>query len=341
MTFKIHYLTDGLVKYGPNDDEIVRIEDSIEQGIKRNFYDLEGAVFFQRQLEHIKARSYDVKYADLKAREIFNVSNEAGPGATAITYPVFDQSGVANIINGNAQDLPRADVSGKEVTIPVKTIATSFGYTEMEVKNAIMAGLPLQQRRMNAARRAIEEKINSVAFFGDASANLPGLFSNSDIPTGGVVNGGSGTAWTTKTADQIVTDINDAFDDIFTASDMKETGNTVLLPPAQWHYIHTTARSANSDTTIAQFIVNNSPFGLSADKLIPVNECAAANNPLLGSDAMVVFNDSEEHSQLEIPREVESLATEIRGLEFVVPMLANIGGLNIYYPLAFDISTGI
>jgi hypothetical protein len=304
-------------------------------------FDANGAVFFQRELEHIKARSYDVKYADLKAREVFPVSNEAGAGVTTITYRTYDQAGSAKIINAYADDLPRADVAGKETTIPVRSVGAAYGYNIDEINASQLTGVGLDQRRANASMRSVEQKINDIAFYGDAAHGLPGFFSNPNIPTGDVVNPGSGTEWINKSPDEILFDINDGATDIFDTTKMVESGKAVLLPPQQYSYIASTPRSANSDTTILAYVVANSPYLTSMDQVKPLNECAAVNNPLLAKDAMVWYDPSPEKLELEIPLEMEFMAAQMQGLEFIIPGRARVGGVNVYYPLSANISTGI
>lgn len=54
----------------------------------RRFINLDAneSIFFERELEHVKARSYDIKYPEFKATMLIPVSTEAGPGAETITY---------------------------------------------------------------------------------------------------------------------------------------------------------------------------------------------------------------------------------------------------------------
>lgn len=303
-------------------------------------YDAVNAMFFQRELELIKARSYDVKYADLIARNLFPVSNEGGFAITSITYQVYDQVGAAKLINAYAKDLPRADVGGKEVTIPVKESGISYGYTVKEIAAARMTGKPLDQRRANAARRANEELINDIAFNGRADAGLPGFLSNPNIPAITVVNGAGGTPeWTTKTPDEILFDINDLFGDVFENTKMKERADTLLIPPAQWNYIASTPRASNSDTSILSYVVKNSPFLKSVDDVIPVNELVGAGTA--GVDIMVAYTRNPEKLQLEIPGELQFLAPQEQGLELVVPGWSSIGGVNVYYPLSAAIGEDI
>lgn len=332
---------DGMTASVTENGKTTHLDGAMVQAINNAYLDADGAVFFQRQLEHIKARSYDVRYAELKARTLFPVSNEGGAGITSITYRTYDQAGAAKIINAYADDLPRADVAGKETSIPVRSVGISYGYNLDEIQSSQLTGAALDQRRANAARRSNEQVVNDVAFLGDADSGLPGLFSNANIPTGAVVNPGAGTAWTAKTADQILFDINDLFADIFETTKMVEQGNTLLLPPSQWSYIMSTPRASNSDTTIAQFVAQNSPYLTSIDDIIAVNECLAANNPLLSTDAMVAYDRSPDKLQLEIPVELEMLPVQQKNLEFVIPGRSRLGGLNIYYPLSLAIGTGI
>ncbi len=332
---------DGAFATVVHQGNTVTLDGAISHAIGNGIMDADGAFFFQRQLEHIKARSYDVRYAELKVRQLFPVSNDGGAGISSITYRTYDQAGAAKIINAYADDLPRADVAGKETTIPVRSVGISYGYNLDEIQASQLTGAALDQRRANAARRSNEQVVNDVAYFGDTTSGLPGLFSNPNIPTGAVVNPGSGTEWVNKTPDEILFDINDLFADIFETTKMVEQGNTLLLPPAQWSYIMSTPRASNSDTTIAQYIASNSPYLTSIDDIIPVNECAAANNPLLSTDGMVAYDRNPDKLQLEIPVELEMLPVQQKNLEFVIPGRSRLAGLNIYYPLSLAIATGI
>jgi len=332
---------DGLQGTFIADGKAITLDGAISMAINTGFLDADGAIFFQRQLEHIKAQSYDVRYADLKARMLFPVSNDGGRGVTSITYRTYDQAGIAKIIEAYADDLPRADVAGKETNIPVRSVGTSYGYNLDEIQSSELTGTSLDQRRANASRRSVEQVINDVAFFGDAESGLPGLFSNPNIPTGAVVDPGGGTEWVNKTPDQVLFDVNDLFADIFETTKMVEQANTLLIPTAQWSYIMSTPRSSTSDTTIGQYIVNNSPYINSLEDIIPLNECHAVNNPLLATDGMVAYDRNPDKLQLEIPVELEYMPVQQKNLEFIIPGRSRLGGLNIYYPLSLAIATGI
>lgn len=298
-----------------------------------------GSVFFSRQLEFVKAKSYDVLYADLVARELFPVSNDGGPGVTSITVRTYDMVGMAKIINGYAKDIPRADASGSERSIPVRSLAIAFGYNVDEIASSQLTGASLDQRRANAARRGFEESVNLIAFDGDAESGLPGFFSNVNIPVSTVVDPGSGTEWVNKTPEQILFDVNDLFADIFETTKMKERATDLLLPPSQWSYIASTPRSSGTESTILKYLVTNSPYLASEANVRPVNELVGRGTA--GADIMVAYTPDPDKLQLEIPHELEFFAPQESGLEIEIPGRGRIAGVNIYYPLSASIAEGI
>ena len=279
-----------------------------------------GQAFFARELEHIKATSYDVIYADLIARELFPVSNEAPEGVDSITYRTYDMVGSARIINNYADDLPRADIMGKEVTIPARAIGTSFGYSRDEILKSQMTGLPLDQRRANAAQRAWEEKVDSIAWLGSAIDGLIGFLSHPNIPS--LASGVAGGWIASGDPDAIIADVNAAFGKVRADTRMKENPNTLLLPVLEYNYISGTPRASNSDTTILTFLLAN-VIGLK--EVRPVNE--------LVTDA-VIYDKSPDKLQLEIPKELEFLPPQEVGLELKIPAWGKTAGVNIYYPLS-------
>ena len=119
-------------------------------GIKHRLDD--GGAFFERELESIEAKLYEFKQRELMYRELIPVSNRDNPGAESLTYRMFDKVGMAKVIANYADDLPRADIFGKEFTHAVKGIGMSFGYSTQELRAAQMAGRPLDSAKAASLR---------------------------------------------------------------------------------------------------------------------------------------------------------------------------------------------
>lgn len=316
----------------------------------QNFTNLDDGqtIFFARQLEHIKAKTYDVMKAPLKAMELIPLDSSAGSGAETITYSQYDSTGIARIIANYADDLPRADVKGKEFTARVRSVGNSYGYSLQEIRAAQMAGKPLEQKKSNAAIRAQRELWNKIAFFGDATHNLQGWLTNPNIPTVTLAADGTGstTTFATKTPDQIIRDLNKLANSIPILTNDVEKPDTLVLPLTQYSYIATTPRSANSDTTILEFFLKNSPYiksVISAQELSNTVRDAvlgSGNDPFTG-DIAIAYRRDPDALTLEMPQPFEQLPAQERGLEYVVPCHSRIAGVLIYYPLSMAIAEGI
>ena len=303
------------------------------------FTNLDSAesIFFERELEFKKAQTYDVVRAPLKAFELIPVSTEAGPGAEVISYEQYDMTGIAKIVANYADDLPRADVKGKEFFAQVRSVGNSYGYSLQEIRAAQMAGKSLEQRKSNAAARSQREKWNDIAFNGDAEYNLQGWLSNTNVPNAAVDAGAStDTEWSTKTPAEILKDLNDKVNAIVDLTNGAEQPNTVVLPIAQYTLISTTRADSGTDTTILEYFIQNSPFITSVEW---ANELKGAFTG--GADGFIVYDRNPDKMTLEMPQMFEQLPVQERGLEYLVPCHSRIGGVIIYYPLSQSFAYGI
>lgn len=291
--------------------------------------DDQDTLFFARQLEYVKSRTYDVLYSELSAFRLFPISTEAGPGAASLIYRSFDQVGQAKIISSWADDLPTVDAVGKEFPSPIRSIGAWYGWSLDDIRMARMAGVGLDTKKAMAAVRAHNQEINRIAWFGDEAYGLPGLATASDIPSQAAQNGG----WTTADADSIVEDVNELLTSIISASSGVERANTVAMPSGEFA-IASSARLSNTTQTAIGFLRANWP----GVDFVPAEELAGWDS---GDDAMIAFNRSEDKLSLEIPQPYEELPVQPKGLKFIVPTHSRCGGLLVYYPKSVAIRTGI
>jgi len=294
--------------------------------------DANESAFFARELEHVKTKTYDIKYANLKAFQMVPVSTEAGPTAESITYEQYDARGVAKIIADYSDDLPRADVVAKEFTSPVKSIGNSYGYSIQEIRAAQERKRSLPTRKASAARRGHDQEHNRIAWFGDANTNLPGFLSNANIPvlTLAADGAGSSTKFVDKTPDQIIRDLNRMPNSIRALTKGVENPDTLLLPYEAYDHIASTPRSTTSDTTILEFFLRSNSAGIKFVE--PVNEMEGAGTG--GVNVAMCYDRNPDTLTLEMPQPFEQFPAQERGLEFIIPCHSRIGGTIVYYPLA-------
>ncbi|BBO74406.1 hypothetical protein DSCW_18230 [Desulfosarcina widdelii] len=303
--------------------------------------DQNAALFTARQLEAVEAEIYRYKERELKYRYLIPVSNRDNPGAETITYIMYDRVGMAKIISDYSQDLPRADVYGKSVSHPVRSLGIAVGYNRQEIRAAMMAGVGLETEKAAAQRRGIREKESAIAWTGHSASGIPGFLTNSSIPTLAALNGDAGTPdWASKTPDEIITDVRLMTAKVRSQSKGVHEADTMLLPNEQYDLIAGTPRSAQSDVTILEFILSKSDkFGL---KTIEPMYGELDNAFVSGTkDGAVIYEKSRENFELRIPMELTVYPAQEKGLEMIVPGESRIGGVVVRYPLAFLFFTGI
>jgi len=290
------------------------------------------SLFFERELESVEAALYEVEYQDLKYRELIPVSTKDGAGAQTITYYMYDKSGIAKIIANPSDDLPRSDVFAKRFTANVYSIGASFGYTTQDLRSAQMSSVPLDTLKASAAQRSIRERENTLALTGDSNYNIPGFLNNVNIPTVQAPAGASTSrTWILKTPDEILADVRTMVSGIMVATKGIHKGDTLLLPITQYNWIAQTPRSANSDTTILEFITKpGNSYGIK--KIDWLNELTGAGTT--ATDLAILYERNNRVLEARIPMEMQSLPPQARNLEFVIPVEARNAGTVVRYPLA-------
>ena len=293
--------------------------------------DANESAFFARQLEHVKAKTYDVIFEANRIREFVPVSHEAGPGAQSITWNAFTRVGIAKLVANYAKDLPRVDIFATKNTTPVETLADSFGYNVVEIAAAMMANLPLAAKKAMSAREAFEDAVDEIGRVGDTPTGLGGFLNNANVPITTVVNGASTTKpWNTKTPNEILTDVRTALTATEVATKGRETFDTFLCPPTAYGYISTTLIATNSAVTILKFLLDNIPLLKSIENWSKLTNAGAGGS----IDRGVFYRKDPNKLTLEIPLEFLMLAAQATGLELLVPCYGRIGGVLIYKPLS-------
>lgn len=302
----------------------------------------DASLFFARELDYIKSKSYDKIYPEFTALNHFPITHEVPEGAETVTYYSYEKTGMAEIISNYATDLPRADVKGEPTTAMVKSIGNSYGYSVQDMRASRMAGKSLDTRRAEAARYAIERKTNEIAFAGDAKHKLMGILStDNDIPLYTLANNeaGNSTAWKDKTAAEILADINGMFAYQSKITNDVERADTLALPPEVFIDI-STRQIPNTGFTVKKFLMDNAPYLKNIVSAPELAEGSASTNPY-GKNVALLYTNSAEKFSLEIPMAFYQYPVQHKNLEVIVPCEERVAGIIMYYPLSALIAAGI
>lgn len=300
----------------------------------------DASIFFARELDYIKSKSYDKVYPEFTALNHFPITHEVPEGAETVTYYSYEKTGFAEIISNYATDLPRADVKGEPTTAMIKSIGDSYGYSVQDMRASRMAGKSLDTRRAEAARYSADRKVNQIAFAGDKVHKLMGMLSSdNDIPLYTLATVDGKTSWKDKTANQILDDINSMFAYQAKLTQDVERADTLALPPDVYIDI-STRQIPNTGYTVKKFLLENAPY---LKEIISAPELSGQNGDMnpYGANVALLYTNSEEKFSLEIPMAFYQYPLQNRNLEVIIPCEERVAGIIMYYPLSALIAVGV
>jgi len=295
-------------------------------------FDEAKSIFLARQLAYVRSRVLQVPKAPLNAFTVFPVQTDVPSGAESAYQRIYDSVGMAEIISNYADDLHRVDVLADEIPVKVFTVGDAYGYNVKEIQSAQLANVNLTLYNAQAARRAIDQKLNQLAWHGDERHHIIGFLNNPNISQVTLTADGTGnsTQIATKTFDKVVRDFNEIINAIPEATQQVEIPNTVIMSTKVYDHVATTARSDHSDLTILDFLKRTHP---EIQRWLKVGELngAGANN----SDVIIAGKFDPDYIKFEIPDRFLQMPVQVRNLEYVVNCYAYAIGVTVTLPMAF------
>ncbi|WP_029046237.1 DUF2184 domain-containing protein [Cupriavidus sp. amp6] len=284
------------------------------------------SIFAARELDYVKARTYDRKLPPMKGLQLVPQTSEVPEWAETFTYRYYDQVGMAKIVANYADDLPRADVKGQEKTVRIKDIGDSYGYniSELRASMALQANLPT--RKASAARRAVDVKLNQVAMVGDPDYGLFGLTTHPNIGVTVLPHGD--WANPARTADEMLEDADALWNSVRLQSKGVHTPTMWALPSIEYSLLFSRRLPDSVGKTVGEFFKGKHP-GLTIEEVPEFQDAGEGGTPLT-----LMYEFSSDNVSMENPMPFNQLPAQARNLELVVPCLARTAGVTVYYPLA-------
>lgn len=269
--------------------------------------------FFARELEHIEPQTYDIKYPDLKARQLMSMGSGLTPADEFLTWRQFDRMGDIAEQSMDSDEIPVVDVQGQEVQSKVVPLVVGYEYTVQDIRQAMAANRPLDAMKAFAARDLIERKLEVMAAIGsnNAAANkVYGMLNQPNVPIIGVTadstttagysalatgaaNSGAVLTWGpdaggfTKTPKEILRDLFSWRNQVQALTNGVEEVDSLILDLVSYNYINTTQVN-DADTaiftegTILSYIMRNVPWLKRVDYWLPaakMNGTRTATSP--------------------------------------------------------------
>lgn len=316
-------------------------------------YDSASVAFFLRDLTDIYSRTFDVKFPDLKARQILPIFSGVDAGAEGYVWRQFNRTGVANIIDDFAADLPEAEVKAAEFQSRLYSMGTSYMYSIQDLRKAKMAGIPLEARKAFAARRAMEQAVEQIAFFGRAknpdtaagaqalksvpatitSTDALDMFGLTNIPNAQYTTTTNDWTLPSTSVSTIMNDFNALQKAVVDNSKGVHEPDSMVLPLSLFTKLSTLPRSiAFTDDTVLQYMRKQSPWLRNVYWTTMTEKAGLKQDNTTPGGRVIMFERNSENLELVIPQEFEQLPPQMINLTFKIPCHMRIGGVRCSYP---------
>ncbi|WP_131114292.1 DUF2184 domain-containing protein [Lichenihabitans psoromatis] len=308
-------------------------------------FDAQAALgFLVSQVTSIEQNVYAIRYGDIQYPNLVPVDTSAYPWARTVTYFTSDHAGQADWMDGNASDMPFADVARTKFETTVESAKIGYRFSLEEVNEAMLIpGMTLSADKAAAARRAGEELVERVVISGDSRKGFLGLVNQTSVPQVAVANGAGGSSlWTNKQPIEILADINNALVGAWSTSAQVELHDTVLLPVAHYGLIASTPRSATSDATIITYLQANNIYTSTTGRPLTIRTLRQlAGAGAGGSNRMITYRRDPQVLKFHMPMPHQFFPPQQRMLEFIVPGMMRLGGLDVRLPKGVSYNDGI
>lgn len=304
--------------------------------------------FVVNQTQRIETETYNIRYREIQYPRLIPINTSGPEWISGVTYFTSDAVGKAKWFNGNADDVPHADVTREKFETTVSMAAIGYGFDLEEIGKAMLVGADLKADKASAARRASEEFIEGQVFIGDTTKGYTGIANSSAVTAGSAAATGTGatTTFSTKTAENILADINAVLTGMFLGTYGAEMADTLLLPYTQLLDLSTRMVAVGGVTTsqtILSWVEDNNIFTKMTGQKLTIAGVWGLETAGAGATArMVAYRRSPEVLELQMPMPFRFFPVWQQGpMKFEVPGAFRLGGVDIKRPKSMRYLDGI
>lgn len=310
--------------------------------------------FYVNQLENLDRRLYmpltSVSWGrDINLRPGISLSDEstsfiqstfAAPGS--LSQGSTTSGGNMPWIGPETTAIPGVMIDGQKAVKPLRPLAREISYTEIELARSQRLGQPIDAQKLDAFNTTYQMNIDQMVYIGASEVGATGLINNASVTAGSVANGASGsTAWSTKTPDEILADVNTLLSATWTAAAYAVCPSKLLLPPTQFGLIATAKVSSAGNMSVLSYIKQNSiALEINGKELDiqPLKWLPGAG--ALGADRMVAYtNDVTRVRFPMVP--VQRYTSYYQGIRYLAPYIWAFGEMEFVYPETVQYADGI
>lgn len=304
--------------------------------------------YYINQLEALDPKLYEPLYSTTWGRDIKLRSGlTMGDGQSSFIRSSMGALGTQSA-NGipwlapNSTTYTRVAIDGEKVIKPLRNAGHEISYTIYELERSQKVGLPLDQQLVDAVNIKYQMHTDEMVYIGDSNINVPGLLNSGDVATKSVAAGASNsTTWASKTPDEILKDVNDLINEVWTNTGNSSCPDKLLLPPQQFAYIAGQKVSSAGNVSILTFLEENSiSLRVNGRKLDIQPVKWLTQRGVSQSNRMVAYTNDE--NKVRFPMvPIRREATYTLGISMITPYSWAYGEMEFVYPETIKYADGI
>ncbi len=293
---------------------------------------------------------------DIDLREDVTIADEV----SSFTLSNFGATGSLGAGNGirtgkawigkNTDQITGLSLDIAKLVGPLRPWGMELRYTILELESAAKLGRPVDQQKWAGLQLKHQMDVDEQVYVGDATMGDTGLVNSSKVTNvTNVAAGGLGnTAWTTKTPDEILTDVNEILTSVWDASAWAVIPSRLLIPPAQFGYISTAKISNAGNQSILKYLLENNLLataGVGKLEIYPSKWCIGSGSGgtigTLGTvDRMVCY--TKDHDRVRYPMTMlQRTPVQYQSIYHLTTYFCRLGVIEVVYPETLGYRDGL
>ena len=249
-----------------------------------------------------------------------------------------------NLIFDVANDIPviQADMS--------KSVARCFNFAEymaislLDQEKMLGIGKDPETFLNKGIRLHCDKLLDRNCYLGFTKVNSTGLCNNPTITRMSAATGAGGSStWASKTADEILADINNAISNLWKDNDCSPDAlpNHILVPVEQFGALVTRKVSDDSERSILTYVLENNIASQQGSDMVisPCKWCYRAGSG--NTDRMVVYSNRVDRVCFNLTQPLRRMEVERMNLSIRIPYIAQFSEVRFLYPSTVRYMDGI
>lgn len=234
----------------------------------------------------------------------------------------------ANAIVGVSLDI------GKTLN-PLNIWSIQLGWTIPELISSQKLGRAIDSQKFDAMQIKFNMDTDEQVYIGDTGLGLKGLLNHGSIITTG--NAVTGT-WSIATVAQILADINELLNAVWSASGFKACPADLLLPPKQFSLLASTIVSSAGNQSVLTYLANNTislaingkPLNIRPLKWLTGTTAGGVGPGAAGKDRMVAYTNQRNYVRFPLVP-MQRTPLEYRDLRQLTTYFCRLGAVEMVY----------